>query len=118
MFEDLLIAAITNAIVFYAGYRWGMHQAIIRLLTNWLNNPENLNKAFEQMTKLHKDLRDENQDYIDVTAEWEGDMVYLYQKDSHEFLAQGSSVDQAMGKITLKKNVEYRIPEEMAIKPK
>jgi len=118
MIEDLLIAAITNAIVFYAGYRWGMHQAIIRLLTNWLNNPENLNKAFEQMTKLHKDLRDENQDYIDVTAEWQGDMVYLYQKDSHEFLAQGSSVDQAMGNITLKKNVEYRIPEEMAIKPK
>ena len=39
MLEDLLIAVITNAIVFYAGYRWGMHQAIMRLISNWLNDP-------------------------------------------------------------------------------
>ena len=117
MFEDLLIAVVTNAIVFYAGYRWGMYQAVIRLLNNWLDNPENLNRAFEQITKLQKDLRDENQDYIDVISEWEGDIVYLYQKDSHEFLAQGTNIDEAMGKIVLKKNVEYRILEEMANKP-
>ena len=117
MLEDLLIAVITNAIVFYAGYRWGMHQAIMRLISNWLNDPEHLNKAFKELTRIHGELKDDNKAHIDVTAEWHGDNVYLYHKDTHEFMAQGTSIDEAMEQAILKKNTEYRIPEEMANKP-
>ena len=118
MLEDLLIAVITNAIVFYAGYRWGMHQAIMRLISNWLNDPEHLNKAFKELTRIHGELKDDNKAHIDVTAEWHGENVYLYRKDTHEFMAQGKNVDEAMGQVTLQKGIEYRIPEEMATKPK
>ena len=113
MIEDLLLSLLVNVIVFYAGYRWGMHQAIIRLITNYVSNPKELDKAFKQLVELNNDVKD----HIDVVAEWHENTVYLYRKDTHEFMGQGSSVDQAMDQVILEKNVEYRIPEEMAKKP-
>lgn len=119
MFEDLIILVCTHLAVFWLGYRWGIHSAVIRIISNYMNNPKDIEQAFKQISDL-KSQADEpdNNDVVYLRAEWVGEQVYLYREDTNEFLAQGADVHTAISNITqLTPGVSYEIPADMAKKP-
>ena len=118
MFEDLLFLLFTHVAVFWLGYRWGIHTAVIRIIANYVRNPGDMAKAFKQITDL-KDLEDhDDQLVVAIRAEWIDQEVYLYREDTGVFLAQGTDVHTAISAITkLTPGVSYEIPADMAKKP-
>lgn len=116
MFEDLVLLVFTHVAVFWLGYRWGIHKAVIRIITNYVNNPGDMERAFKQLNDL-KDLEDDTA-VVAVRAEWINQEVYLYREDTGVFLAQGTDVHTAISSITkLTPGVSYEIPADMAKKP-
>ena len=117
MLEDLLFLLFTHLAVFWLGYRWGLHTAVIRIIANYVRNPGDMAKAFKQITEL-KDTIEDDTAVVAVRAEWVDNQVYLYREDTQEFLAQGSDVHSALTNITkLTPGVSYEIPAETAKKP-
>jgi hypothetical protein len=119
MFEDVIILFCTHLAVFWLGYRWGIHSAVIRIISNYMNNPKDIEQAFKQISDL-KSQADEPDDkaVVYLRAEWVGEQVYLYREDTNEFLGQGTDVHTAISNITqLTPGVSYEIPAGMAKKP-
>jgi hypothetical protein len=103
--------------MFWLGYRWGIHSAVVRIITNYMNNPKDLEKAFKQLNDLKEDNTDDST-VVNIRAEWVDDQVYLYREDSGEFLAQGTDVHTAIANITkLTPGISYEISADMAKKP-
>ena len=119
MFEDLFLLICTHLVMFWLGYKWGLHSAVIRIVHNFIKDPAEITRAFEQIRELRATLDDEPPaDSVDVRAEWIGDQVYIYREDSGEFLAQGISVEAAIRSIPASDHdVAYHIPEDMVNKP-
>jgi hypothetical protein len=116
--EDLLFVLFTHLAVFWLGYRWGLHSAVIRIISNYLRNPGDMQKAFKQITDLQVTEDQSHSVTVAVRAEWVADQVYLYREDTQEFLAQGADVHSALTNITrLTPGVSYEIPADMAKKP-
>ena len=119
MFEDLILLICTHLVVFWAGYKWGLHSAVMRIVHNFIKDPAEITRAFEQIRELRATLEDEPTPVsVDVRAEWIGDQVYIYREDTGEFLAQGTSVEAAIQSMAAgASDVEYHIPEDMVNKP-
>ena len=109
-FEDILFLLFTHVAVCWLGYKWGIHQAVIRIISNYMNNPGEMERAFKQLN----DLRDKpsEEDEISVEARVEAGQVYIWRKDTQTFLGQGSSLDDAMQSIGLTHKGIYRISKE------
>ena len=117
MFEDVILLVCTHLAMFWLGYRWGIHSAVVRIITNYMNNPKDLEKAFKQLNDLKEDNTDDST-VVNIRAEWVDDQVYLYREDSGEFLAQGTDVHTAIANITkLTPGISYEISADMAKKP-
>jgi len=118
MFEDTLLLICTHLVMFWLGYRWGLHSAVIRIISNYMNNPKDIEQAFKQISDLKEEANDPDADVVHLRAEWVGEQVYLYREDTGEFLAQGADVHTAISNITqLTPGVSYEIPADMAKKP-
>ncbi len=118
MLEDLLFVLFTHVAAFWLGYRWGLHTAVIRMISNYVRNPGDMAKAFKQITDLQDAEDQSDSTIVAVRAEWVADQVYLYREDTGVFLAQGSDVHTAIANITrLTPGVGYGIPADMAKKP-
>ena len=119
MFEDLVLLACTHLVAFWLGYKWGLHAAVIRIVHNFIKDPAEITRAFEQIRELRATLDDEPKPVsVDVRAEWIGDQVYIYREDTGEFLAQGKDVESAIQSIAAgARDCEYHIPEDMVNKP-
>ena len=116
MIEDVVLLIFTHVAAFWLGYRWGIHTAVIRIITNYIRNPGDMAEAFKQLRDL-KDLEDDTA-VVAVRAEWIDKEVYLYREDTGVFLAQGRDVHTAISTITqLTPGVSYEIPADMAKKP-
>ncbi len=46
MFEDLLVLICTHLLVFWLGYKWGLHQAVMRIVRNFILDPNEITRAF------------------------------------------------------------------------
>jgi hypothetical protein len=105
--------------MFWAGYKWGLHSAVMRIVHNFIKDPAEITRAFEQIRELRATLDDDaTPASVDVRAEWIDDQVYIYREDTGEFLAQGTSVEAAIRSIAPSdRDVVYHIPEDMAKKP-
>jgi hypothetical protein len=121
MFEDFLLLVCTHLAMFWAGYKWGLHQAVMRIVRNFIDDPDHIRKTFSQLEAVRAGLaieEDAAAESIDVRAEWIGDQVYIYREDTGEFLAQGVDVESAIKSIAPSDHdVAYNIPEAMAKKP-
>ena len=121
MFEDFLLLVCTHLVMFWAGYKWGLHQAVMRIVHNFIKDPAEITRAFKEIRELRATLEDEpasTEESVDVRAEWIGDQVYIYREDTGEFLAQGVDVESAIRSIPASDHdVAYHIPEDMAKKP-
>lgn len=118
MFEDLIIIIVTHGLVFWAGYRFGIHTAVMRIVVNLVKDPNTINQVLKEYQQVIEEAKIEESGKIEVDIEWNNGYCYLYRKDNGEFLGQGPTVDEAIKNITkLIKGVEYYIPSEMAKKP-
>jgi len=118
MLEDLIISIVSHGLVFWAGYRWGIHTAVMRIVINLVRDPNTLNQVLKEYQQVIEEAKIEESGKIEVNAEWHHGQCYLYRKDNGEFLGQGTSAEDAIKNITrLIENVEYYIPSEMAKKP-
>ena len=109
MIEDLILLACTHLVVFWLGYRWGIHNAVIRIISNYMNNPGDMERAFKQLNDLREDDAEEE---IAVEARVEAGQVYIWRKDTQTFLGQGDSLDAAMQSVGLTHKGTYRISKE------
>ena len=120
MIEDLFLLICTHLVMFWLGYKWGLHQAVMRIVHNFIKDPAEITRAFKEIRELRATLEDDvTADSVDIRAEWVDDQVYIYREDTSEFLAQGSTVEAAIKRIPgTGKDVEYHIPEDMVENPK
>ena len=112
MFEDFILLVCTHLFMFWLGYRWGIHSAVIRLITNYMNNPADINQAFKKLGDISDDAEQAASDEIEIEAQVQGSQVYLYRKDTSEFLAQGKSIDEAIKAISQQHKGNYLIDKE------
>jgi hypothetical protein len=121
MFEDLILLICTHLVMFWAGYKWGLHAAVLRIVRNFIDDPEHIRKTFSQLEQVRAGLdleEDTPAEDVDVTAEWINGQVYIYREDTGEFLAQGADVESAVKSIPAgDRDRAYHIPEAMAKKP-
>jgi hypothetical protein len=120
MIDDLILLVCTHLVMFWAGYKWGLHQAVLRIVRNFIDDPEHIRKTFSQLERVRAglDLEAGTEDHVVIRAEWIGDQVYIYREDTGEFLAQGTDVEAAIKSIPAGDHDRaYHIPEDMAKKP-
>jgi hypothetical protein len=110
MIEDLILLACTHLVMFWLGYKWGIHNAVIRIISNYMNNPGDMERAFKQLNDLREDEAAEEE--IAVEARVEAGQVYIWRKDTQTFLGQGDSLDAAMQSVGLTHKGTYRISKE------
>jgi hypothetical protein len=105
--------------MFWLGYKWGLHSAVMRIVHNFIKDPAEITRAFKEIRELRATLEDEPTPVsVNVRAEWIGDQVYIYREDTGEFLAQGVDVEAAIQSIAPSDRDQlYHIPEDMAKKP-
>ena len=121
MIEDLLLLVFTHLVVFWAGYKWGLHAAVMRIVHNFIKDPAEITRAFKEIRELRATLEDDvpTVDSVDIRAEWVDNQVYIYREHTGEFLSQGTDVETAIKRIpSTGRDVEYHIPEDMVNKPK
>ena len=111
MIEDLILLACTHLVVFWLGYKWGIHNAVIRIISNYMNNPGDMERAFKQLNDLREDESTAEEE-IAVEARVEAGQVYIWRKDTQTFLGQGDSLDAAMQSVGLTHKGTYRISKE------
>lgn len=91
---DILFYVVIGFIVFYAG--WQLRGAI--MLANLATNPDKIIKMLEEIKKINEaEARGEEfQEGVEVEPEQVGNVWYAYAKDTGQFLAQGTSLDDAI----------------------
>jgi hypothetical protein len=109
MLEDLLFLLFTHVAVFWLGYKWGIHNAVIRIISNYMNNPGEMERAFKQLNDLKEEDTEEE---IAVEARVEAGQVYIWRRDTQTFLGQGPSLDAAMQSVGQTHKGTYRISKE------
>lgn len=112
MFEDFILLTCTHLFMFWLGYNWGFHRAILFLIKNYLDDPNNIEHAFKKLGQLKDELAADQDPEIPVDASVENGQVYLWRQDTKEFLAQGRSIDEALATIGRVHQGSYRIPKE------
>ena len=92
---DLLVDIILLALVFWAGYTWGVRVAVMRIITSIAQDPEHLGRALDDFRAVRK-VKDTDDTTGDIIVERHGGQLYLYDREDNEFLAQGATLEQAL----------------------
>ena len=96
--DNLIVDIIFLGVVFWAGYLWGKHMAVMRMLTNIIENPEHLGRALDQI-RQQKRQSPEEQESDQLIVERVDDQIYLYTREDHQFLAQGATLEEALDRV-------------------
>ena len=94
---DLLVDIILLSLVFWAGYMWGIRVAVMRIIASIADNPEHLGRALDDFRAI-RNSKDTLSDTSagDIIVEQHGSQLYLYDSQDNQFLAQGSTLEQAL----------------------
>ena len=112
--DNLIVDTILLALVFWAGYTWGKHTAIIRILHSVVNNPEQLGQALDRLRAQQAQESDSTEDN-QLIVERHGDVIYIY--DQQEFLAQGATLEEALDRVAQRfpdRHYSGKLSEEQA----
>ena len=108
---DLFWLILYGLICFGLG-RWYQVHVMVRNIIN------DMDRLRDLLNRYALEDADTAGPVVDVDAEWVKDQVYLYRKDTGEFLGQGADIHSAIGNITkLTPGVSYEIPADRAKKP-
>ena len=97
--EALILDILLLALVFWAGYNWGKRVAVMRIIASIAEDPEHLGQALDQFRAIRNDNSLEDNPEVDLIVERHGDEIYLYDLANNEFLAQGSSLQEALDRL-------------------
>ena len=111
--SDFLWTIIGQVIVFWGGYKFGQHITAVKVTKMLIDNDPNIEKmvsrARAELHKLELSNRVREAGGEPIRVERHSDQIYLYQKDSDEFLGQGSTLQDALAKV------EARFPDRKFI---
>lgn len=93
------------ALVFYLGYKLGQHVTAMRVTRMLIDRDPNLDAAVERARRSILEFQLDPQAEEELRVERHGDQLFLYAKESNEFLAQGSDLEEAILRI------EQRFPD-------
>ena len=79
----------------------GWHLRGIMLLKNILRDPDRMIKLIEDVKRidLNEDTKKQNSGARRIRVEKHGEELYLFAEDNDEFLAQGSTLQEALDRI-------------------
>ena len=112
--DDLIIDTVLLALTFWAGYIWGQHKAIMRILASIARDPEHLGRALD-VFRAERAEEVTGEDANELIVERHGDEIYIY--DQREFLAQGTTLEQALDRVAKRfpdRNYKGKLSEEQA----
>lgn len=94
--DDLIFDLVLFGLIFWAGYLWGKHMAVMRMLASIVENPEHLGRALDKL-RAHQAQAETPADQLLV--ERVDDQIYIYDLEREEFLAQGATLEQALDRV-------------------
>lgn len=90
----------------YVCYKFGEHIALLKITKALIDNP----KEVEKLVNLARKEKESNLEELDIPeplkVERHGSQIYLYNEKTDEFLAQGSTLQEALD------NTEKRYPNK------
>jgi hypothetical protein len=98
--EQILIDAAIQALALWAAYKWGQHVMALRITRMLIDDDPKLQATIERARKeiqLSEEASREKPE--DLAVERHGDQLYVYTKTDNEFLAQGSTLEEALDRI-------------------
>jgi hypothetical protein len=106
MFEDLLVNLILLLLAFWIGYRLGKTSVAVNMARLFITDPNKMRQMMADIERVARDaqLEDTAQDQMTVVKDQE--QFYLYRKSNNEFLAQGSTLKEALDLVA------KRFPQE------
>ena len=107
--SDFFWTIVGQVVIFWLGYKLGQHITAVKVTKMLIDNDPNIQRMVERArAELKKlDLQEEIKQAggEPLRVERHADQIYLFQKDSNEFLAQGTSLQEAL------ERVEQRFPD-------
>lgn len=96
--DDVLVITLILMGVFWWGYRTGRRRTLDLIMTNLLKDPVAVRQALDKFVEANQ-AEEEDPTHVPVRVEWVGNICYLYRTDTDEFLAQGTSISQAIERV-------------------
>ena len=101
--KDLLVDIILLALVFWAGYTWGVRVAVMRIIASIAEDPEHLGRALDDFRAVRNSKdKDTDTQEGDIIVEQHHGQLYLYDREDNEFLAQGATLEQALELVAIR----------------
>ena len=88
---------ITGTFLLCIGFFIGRAYYAYKLSEMLKTDPEQMINLLKEIQTRQKEQK--NNDVREMTIEKENDVFYFYDKDTHEFLSQGNTIDQALEKL-------------------
>lgn len=95
-------------LIFILGVVAGWNLNSWRIMRRIIEDPDKMLKAIERVKELQQEVKELNRSTSgrEIRIEKHGDMLYLFAKDTDEFLAQGKSLQEALDVV------ETRYPDQ------
>lgn len=100
--DDIFWALVGNLIIFWCGYKLGQHHTAYKITKMLINRDPNLERQIERARNEIQRLNsqdDATEAYEELEVERHGGQIYLFNKADREFLAQGSTLQEALDRI-------------------
>jgi hypothetical protein len=85
---------IETLLLWFGGFMLGYWFANYRLISRLLSNPDGVIKLLEKYKQ--EDLAGQSSDAKPIRVERHADMIYLFNAETNEFLAQGTTLQEAL----------------------
>jgi len=95
-------------LIFILGVWVGWNVNAWRIMRKLIEHPEQVIKTLEKLKEIKKEVEQEDNPACgrEMRVERHGEQLYLFAKDNNEFLAQGTTLQEAIA------NVEKRFPDQ------
>lgn len=104
--EALIVLGLTFALGYFVGWMNHAKQLLQRLTDNPDEMIRILNEYKKETNKIKETVKEDSTPVREVEVEKINDMFYLYAKDNGQFLAQATTLDEAL------KIIEKRYPNQ------
>jgi len=107
--EDNIFGLLFVGFVFWLGIVIGRMQAIQRLVKNFMQDPDSIQRLFKDLERVAKQAEEAKpkDQPEELRVERAGNQIYLYHKETNEFLAQGPDLQSALDVV------EQRFPHRV-----
>jgi hypothetical protein len=94
--DDFIWTCLAFGLVWWAGYKTGQNISALRITRLLIENDPDLARSIEQARRTVREAGQTQGDQEDIKVEQVNGVIYVYTKDTDEFLAQAHSLEQAL----------------------